>query len=99
VNNGNKRQSPAHEIRFGRVKVTIWANQSTDGVWYSVVVGRIFKDAKSGSYRTANSLGRDDCLPAAKALEEAWFWVHAQGHQQPTATTADTTPDEEKIPF
>lgn len=102
-----KKSGPAHEIRFGRIKAVIWKNNSADhGPWYSVTVGRVYKDEKSGTFKTAGSFGRDDLLVAAKALEEAWFWVNAQGNsanaqtqQQPANGNATASTSDEPIPF
>ncbi len=40
----NGKQRPAHEIRLGRIKATIWANQNDNGTWYNVTLSRSYKD-------------------------------------------------------
>ena len=38
------KQQPAHEIRLGAIKATIWENQTTTGTRHNVTVSRIYKD-------------------------------------------------------
>jgi len=38
------KQRPAHEIRLGRIKATIWANQGDNGPWFNVTLSRNYKD-------------------------------------------------------
>jgi hypothetical protein len=37
-------QQPAHEIRLGAVKATIWENETANGKRYNVTVARLYKD-------------------------------------------------------
>ena len=41
-------QKPIHVIRFGRIKVAIWENQSQNGPWHSVQVCRVYCVNKDG---------------------------------------------------
>src|SRR3978361_1751145 len=69
------RKPPAAEFRLGRVKVTIWANQSEEhGTWYSIVPGRTYK-TESGELRTASSFGADDCFHIAECFRQARLWI------------------------
>ena len=52
------------------------ANQSANGIWYSVQVCRIYKDGDE--WKQTDSLGRDDLLLACKALDEAHTWIYQQ---------------------
>lgn len=68
------KNKPAHEIRLGRVKATIWANQSDQGgTWYNVTPARIYKDGEE--WKESDSFGRDDLLVLAKVLNEAHTWI------------------------
>jgi hypothetical protein len=73
---GGERKPPAHEIRLGRLRATIWANTTDDGTWYSVTVSRVYQDG-GGKTKSASSFGRDDLLPAAEVLRLAYHWVAA----------------------
>lgn len=96
-----KRPGPAFEVRYGRIKAVVWRNESAEhGTWFSVTVSRLYKDEKSGTFKTASSFGRDDLLVAAKALEEAWYWVMAQGHAPANnGNNGSATSAGEDIPF
>jgi hypothetical protein len=69
------RKPPAHEVRIGRVRCTVWENQhETQGTWFSVTFSRSYKDS-SGTWKSAHSFGRDDLLVLAEASRLAFFWV------------------------
>ncbi len=72
------KQKPAHEIRLGRIRATVWANATGDnGTRYNVTLTRLYKD-DDDNWRDSNSFGRDDLLAVGKAAELAFFWVHQQ---------------------
>ncbi len=63
------KQQPAHEIRMGAIKATIWENQTTAGTRHNVTVSRIYKDGDEWKQtETFGSVGRvlrsQDCGPA-----------------------------------
>ena len=77
---------PVHEIRFGSVRVAIWANRTASGaVWFNATVVRRFRE--HGVWRESASLGRDDLPQAAKALELAYGWIWDQPEKAPTTTS------------
>ena len=39
---------PVHEVRIGRVRAAVWANETTNGVAHSVTFSRLYKDEESG---------------------------------------------------
>jgi hypothetical protein len=67
---------PAWENRYGNIKVSIWANQGKDGVWYSVTLTRRYQD--NGLWKSATSLGKNDILPASLLLQRAFEWIEGQ---------------------
>lgn len=73
---GNK---PAHEIRMGRIKATIWANESENGARYNVTFTRLYKDGDQ--WKDSPSFGRDDLPLVAKLADQAHTWIfdEAQG--------------------
>ena len=62
--NGNK---PVHEIRMGRIKAAIWANETQTGTRHNVSLQRIYKD-DGGEWQTSDSFGRDDLPLLAKVV-------------------------------
>ncbi len=85
-----EKNRPVKEIRFGRVKTVIWKNAGSNGnpamsngnqAMFNTTVARLFKDPETDKWRDTPSLGRDDLLSAAKALEEAFVWIHGQSRE------------------
>ena len=67
---------PADEIRFGRVKATIWMNTAEDGEpRYSVVFSRLYRDGDQ--WKSTHSFGRNDLLLLAKIADLAHTRVSA----------------------
>jgi hypothetical protein len=73
---GNK---PAHEVRIGRCKAVIWANETDSGVRHNVTVRRLFKREGSATWEQSDSFGPTDLPLAMEALRQAWLWIYAQG--------------------
>ena len=68
------KTQPAHEIKLGRIRATIWANDSEDkGLWFSVSVARSYKVA--ATWKESTSFNRDDLPIVVKALELAYGWI------------------------
>ena len=74
------KNQQARVVRFGRIKAVIWKNEGTNGgpVMYNATVSRIYKDPATDTWKDSSSLGRDELLIAAKALEEAFCWICRQ---------------------
>ncbi len=68
------KQRPAQTIRFGRLKATIWRQESDKGPWYSVVLTRTYRD-QAGNWQSSGSFGRDDLLLLAKLVDQAHTWI------------------------
>ena len=61
---------PIDEVRIGRVKATIWRNQTEDGKSrYSVVFARLYKDGDT--WQSSQSFGRNDLLLLTKVADLA----------------------------
>jgi hypothetical protein len=67
---------PVHEVRLGRIKAAIWANQTESGVRHNVTVMRIYKDGND--WKTTDSFGRDDLPLVAKVADLAHTWIFQQ---------------------
>lgn len=70
---------PAHEIRLGRIKATIWANENESGPWFNVRVARLYKDGDA--WKTATSFHREDLPLVAKVSDMAHTWILQQGQE------------------
>ena len=67
---------PAHEIRLGRIKATIWANETENGVRHNVSIVRIYKDGDE--WKEATSFGREELLLVGKVADMAHTWIYEQ---------------------
>src|SRR5262245_44380629 len=67
-------QRPVHEVRLGRVKAAIWANETEHGVRHGVTLSRVYKD-RDGKWQTSDSFGRDELLVLAKVCDLAHSWI------------------------
>jgi hypothetical protein len=68
---------PVHEIRLGRIRASIWVNQSEGGtLWFNVTVSRLYKEGEK--WKDAAGFGRDDLPLVAKVADmaHAWIWKH-----------------------
>lgn len=83
-----KKNMPVHEVRFGAVKAVIWANPTRNGTMHNVTLSRVYK--AEDQWRESGSIGRDDLLVAAKALDAAHSWIH---HEE-QAARRDSSDDE-----
>jgi hypothetical protein len=87
------KQRPAHEIRFGRLKATVWRQESDKGPWFSTVFSRSYRD-DGGNWQSSQSFGRDDLLVLAKMCDLADTWIR---HEQ-AALQRDRQPGEDDEP-
>jgi hypothetical protein len=68
------KKRPVHEVRLGRVKAAVWANDSEHGIRHNVTVSRIYKDAED-KWQDSSSFGRDDLPLVAKVVDRAHDWI------------------------
>ena len=67
---------PAHVIRYGLIKASIWQNQTRSGERYTVTIVRLFKNGDQ--WKESHRFGRDDLLLVSKVANEAHSWVYQQ---------------------
>ena len=60
-------ERPVHEVRIGRIKAAIWANEGDNGTWFNVTVSRSYKDGDE--WKSSSSFGRDELLTLAKVAD------------------------------
>ena len=76
TSNQPAKQKPVHEIRLGRIKATIWENETENGPRYNVTVSRLYKDGDE--WKQTSSFGRDDLPLVAKVADMAHTWSYEQ---------------------
>lgn len=85
------KQRPAFECRYGRLRATIWKQESDKGPWYTVVLTRSYQD-QQGEWHSAQSFGRDDLLVVAKLCDQAHTWIHREMAKNAKAAAPGTDP-------
>ena len=69
-----EKKKPAHEVRLGRIRAAVWANQTEDSdTWFNVTISRLYKD--DGEWRDADSFRRDDLPIVMKVLDMVYDWI------------------------
>lgn len=69
-----EKKQPAHEIKLGKIRATIWANETEDhDVWFNATISRLYKNGEG--WRETNTLRRDDLPVAMKAIDMAYSWM------------------------
>jgi hypothetical protein len=70
------KTKPTSEIRIGKIKAAIWANETETGVRYNVTFSRLYKDGDG--WKRSESFGRDDLLLLAKIADQAHSVLYQQ---------------------
>ena len=68
---------PVHELRMGRIRAAIWANETQNGTRHNVTVSRIYKDGDD--WKDSTSFGRDDLPLLVKVADQCHDWIFQQG--------------------
>jgi len=71
-----EKQKPAHEIRLGRIKATIWENETENGTRHNVTISRLYKDGDQ--WKQTTSFGREDLPLVAKVADLVHTWIYEQ---------------------
>lgn len=70
------KSRPVHEIRMGRIRAAIWANETQNGMRHNVTVSRIYKDGDD--WKDSTSFGRDDLPLLVKVVDQCHDWIFQQ---------------------
>ncbi len=73
------KNKPAHEVKLGRIRGTVWKNESENGVFYNVTFSRLYKDDE-GQWKDAASFGRDDLPLVSKVADLVHIWIYQEGN-------------------
>jgi hypothetical protein len=68
---------PVHAIRHGRIKASIWCNQTQKGMMYNVTFARSYTD-EAGSWHDTQSFGAGDLMTVAKCAFDAHTWISGE---------------------
>jgi len=71
---GETKTKPVHEIRLGRIKAAIWANDTDNGTRHNVTITRLYKDGDE--WKTSSSFGREELPLVAKVADLAHSWIY-----------------------
>lgn len=66
-------RAPAHVIRMGLVKASVWKNDTKAGVRHTVTVIRLFKNGDL--WHESTRFGRDDLPLVSKTIDLAHEWI------------------------
>ena len=72
------KAKPVHEVRMGRIKAAIWANETENGVRHNVTISRLYKDGDE--WKTSHSFGRDELPLVEKIADLAHAWIFQHGN-------------------
>jgi hypothetical protein len=67
---------PAHEIRLGSIRATIWANETEKGQMFNTTFERSYRDGNE--WKSSTSFGQGDLLNLAFVAEQAMRWIIEQ---------------------
>jgi hypothetical protein len=78
----SKKAKPVQEIRIGRLKAAIWANETEGGsIRHNVTFSRLFK-LENEEWQDSSSFGRDDLLLLGKLADRVHSWIYKQTQEQ-----------------
>jgi hypothetical protein len=73
-------ERPAHEVRLGAIKATIWKNDTGNGARYNTTFVRLYRD--ENEWKNTGSFGRDDLLVLAKVADSVHSWICEQSQDE-----------------
>ncbi len=79
---------PAHTIRFGLIKASIWQNHTRVGDRHSVTIVRLYKNGDT--WKESLRFGRDDLPLVCKVsdLAHSWIFEHSQEERAANSSVA-----------
>jgi len=74
-NRGNGKSPPVFTRKAWPLQVAVFEFENESGVNHSIELTRVFRRAQAAKWETTTWLNRDDLLPAAKLLTDAYDFV------------------------
>ena len=75
------KNTPVHEVKVGRVRATVWANDSDGCPRHSVKFSRLYKD-KEGKWQDADIFSREELPLLIKAADQAHTWLYQPSEKE-----------------
>lgn len=79
---------PVQEFRLGRIKATVWENETKDGIRHNVTLSRIYKDGNT--WKDSTSFGRDDLPLVIKVADLAHSWIYENSSSSAASSRDDS---------
>lgn len=86
---------PAHEIRDGLIKATIWRNEGEKGVFYNTTLERRYK--KGDDWKSSGSFSRDQLLVVSCLSQQANAWINEQSKLDKKNEKADPADSKQDV--
>lgn len=64
---------PAHEIRLGNIRATIWPNQKDQKTWHAVTIARRYRQGTE--WKETTSFNHNDLPLVAQVAQMACSWI------------------------
>ena len=77
----SKNNKPAHEVRFGRIRGTVWKNETESGTFHNVAFSRLYKD-DAGEWKDSATYSRDDLPLLQKVADLLHTWLFEHGNDE-----------------
>lgn len=84
------KNRPIHEIRVGKIKALVWANETVNGVRHNVTVARLYKDGHQ--WRSSDSFGQEDLPTVCKVLDLTHTWIFQATADDPPVEAGAAAP-------
>jgi hypothetical protein len=72
---------PVHEVKFGKIRAAVWANEMESGIWHSVTFSRLYKD-KEGKWQDSDSFSREDLPLLIKAADQVHTFLYQRASRE-----------------
>lgn len=73
-------KQPVNEIRLGRVKATIWENETEKGPRHNTQIAVLYKNDEG--WQSTDNYSRDDLPLVMKVADMAHTWIYEQSRQE-----------------
>jgi hypothetical protein len=95
-----EKRRPVFEARYGRLRASVWRQESEKGPWFNVTLSRSYKD-DDGNWQNSSSFGTRDLLEVAKLCNEVHTWIYRElaKDRAQNGQGGDAEPVDEEIPF
>lgn len=67
--------APVYEVKIGRVRGTVWANESENGTWYAVAFSKLYKD-RDDKWQDSVYFSKEDLPLLIKAADQLHTWLY-----------------------